>query len=242
MDDLIRFDEDWHVSSTFSGGRATVAENVHAAEALGLRSLCVVDKVHRTSIWVRDLVDACDAANRNAALEVRSGVEVEVLDTSGTLGMPPNTAHVDYLFITADRLPTPTGPVYPEVAREQIEAGELFAARAVEWLVRAYANAMRRDDAVVLAHPFSILPRLGIDPNAIHPAYVRWLAGVMLENEACSEVNESWHAPSPLVVDCFLTAGVTILAASGSCSPQDLGRFKWCPGLTRSLSSLARAA
>jgi putative hydrolase len=248
MDEPIRFDRDWHVSSTFSDGTVTVAENVHAAEERGLRSLCVVDRVRRSTVWVRDLVDACSAADREAELEVRSGVEAEVLDTNGTLDVPRSVERVDHLFVVADRLPTPTGPVVPEVAREQIEAGELFAARAMEWLVRAYAGAMRRDESVVLARPFSILPRLGIDPNTIHPPFVRWLAGVMLETGACSEVNESWCAPSSRVVDCFLTAGVPILPASGARSPLAVGRFEWVPGLLKELSwrrygySFARAA
>jgi hypothetical protein len=241
MEDPIRFDQDWHVSSTFSNGTATVAENVDAAEAFGLRSLCVVDRARRTSGWIRDLTEACIAADRETTTEVRSGVEVEVLDTNGTLDAPPSASRADFLYVAADRLPTPTGPVFPEVAREQIEAGELFAARAVEWLVRAYANATRRDDAVVLARPFDVLARLGVDSGTIHPSYVRWLAGAMLENEACSEVNESWRAPSPLAVDCFLTAGVTVLPASGARSPQALGRFEWCPEVVRGLSGLARA-
>lgn len=156
MEDPIRFDQDWHASSTFSDGTATVAENADAAEALGLRS-----------------------RNQDS-----------------------------------------------EVAREQIEAEELFAARAVEWLVHAYANATRRDDVVVLARPFDVLARLGVDQGAIHPSYMRWLAGAMLESEACGEINESWRAPSPLVVDCFLTAGVTVLPASGARSPAGLGPIR----------------
>ncbi len=242
MDDLIRFDEDWHVSSTFSDGTATVAENVHAAESVGLRSLCMVDKARRSNRWVGDLADACRSADREAGLEVSSGVEVEILDTNGTLDAPRSADRADFLFVAADRLPTPSGPVHPEVARMQIEAGELFAARAVEWLVRAYANATRQADAVVLAHPFGILPSLGIDPSAIHPSFVRWLAGVMLDTGARSELNELWRSPSSLVIDCFLTAGVPVLPASNARLPQFLGRFEWGTGLLGSRSGLARAA
>lgn len=242
MDDLIGFDGDWHVSSTFSDGAAAVAENVEAAEARGLRSLCVVDRARRLTAWVPGLVDACRAADREAGIEVRSGIEVEVLDTNGTLDAPRSAERADYIFVAADRLPTPSGPVAPEVARERIENGELVAARAVEWLVRAYANAMQHDGAVVLAHPFSILPHLGIDPSGIHLPFVRWLAGVMLKNEACSEVNELWRTPSARVVECLLTAGVRILPASGARLPRAVGRFEWCHELAGSLSGLARAA
>jgi putative hydrolase len=242
MRNPISFDQDWHVKSTFSDGTATVADNVRAAEDLGLRSLCVVDRARPTSPWVPDLAQACRAADRKTGLEVSSGVEVDLLNTHGTLDAPPFLSSTDYVFVAADRLPTPEGPVDAEVARDRIEAGELMPARAVEWLVRGYANATRRDAAVVLARPFSILPRLGIDPEAIHPAYVRWLAGAMRSNGAAAEIHESCRAPSLLVLDCFMTAWLPLLPGSGADSPDGIGRFDWAPGLMNGLSSLACAA
>jgi hypothetical protein len=242
MRDQLRFDQDWHVSSTFSDGTATVEENVHAAENLGLTSLCIVDRASRASGWVGDLAEACRLADRDASLTVNSGVEVEVLDSHGSLDVPFSAGRADHLFVGASRLPTPTGPMDPEMVRQKIERGELLASRAVEWLVRAYANATRRRSAVVLAHPFSVLPWCGIDPEGIHPAYLRWLAGEMQANGATSEVNESWHAPGPAALDSFLTAGVTVLPASGARSPQAVGRFAWAPKLPAGLSSLARVA
>lgn len=243
MRNPISFDQDWHVKSTFSDGTASVAENVQAAEERGLRSLCIADRARPTSPWVPDLAEACRAADRRAGLlEVSSGVEVDLLNTHGTLDAPPFAFGADYVFVAADRLPTPEGPVDPEVARDRIESGELMPARTVEWLVRGYANATRRDAAVILARPFGILPRLGIDPEAIHPAYVRWLAGVMRENGAAAEIHESCRAPSLRVLDCFMTAWLPLLPGSGATSPDAIGRFEWAPGLMGGLSSLACAA
>jgi putative hydrolase len=241
-ENLTRFDQDWHVSSTFSDGSSTVAENVHAAEALGLESLCVVDKASRASGWVRDLAEACSDAGRDASLKLTCGIEVEVVDTNGTLEAPPYAPQVDYLFVAADRLPTPTGPVEPEVARAQIALGDLLPSQAVEWLVRAYANASLGSGQIVLAHPFSVLSRLGMSQQSVHPAYVRWLAGMLLEHGASVEVNELWRAPTAQVLDCLLTAGVPALPGSGARSLQELGHNEWYRGLLRGLSSLARVA
>lgn len=236
------FDQDWHVSSTFSDGSATVGDYVVAAEVNNLKTLCVVDRARRSSPWVRELASACRAADRTAPLAVRSGIEVEVLDTNGTMELPAFAPAVDCLFVAADRLPTPRGPVDPDEARGLIEAGGLLPARAVEWLVRAYANATRAPGKVVLAQPFRLLGRLGLSSETVHPSYIRWLARVMLENHACSEVSESWRTPSRLAVDCFLTAGVPVLPASGARSTDGVGRHDWYRSLQGELSSLARAA
>jgi len=242
MRDPISFNQDWHVKSTFSDGTGTVAENAQAAEALGLQSICVVDRARPTSPWIPDLAEACRKADREVDFEVFSGVEVDLLNTHGTLDAPPLLSSADYIYVAADRLPTPEGPLEPLDARAQIEDGELIAARAVEWLVRGYANATRRDAAVVLARPFSVLPQMGIDPEAIHPSYVRWLAGVMQENGAAAEIHESSRTPARSLVDCFMTARLPLLPGSGTASPEGVGRFSWSPGLMGGLSSLACAA
>ncbi|HEX3041282.1 MAG TPA: hypothetical protein VHP56_04260 [Solirubrobacterales bacterium] len=242
MRDPISFDQDWHVKSTFSDGTGTVAENVQVAGALGLRSICVVDRARPTSPWIPDLAEACRQVNREVELEVSSGVEVDLLNTHGTLDAPPLLTAADYVYVAADRLPTPEGPLDPLAARAQIEDGDLIASRAVEWLVRGYANATRRDAAVVLARPFSVLPQLGIDPEGVHPSYVRWLAGVMQENGAAAEIHESTHAPARSVVDCLMTARLPLLPGSGAASPGDVGRYTWAPGLMGGLSSLACVA
>lgn len=228
MDGPIRLDEDWHVSSTFSGGTATVEEVVHAAATRRLSTVCIVDAARRSSGWVGEFVESCRWADRRTRVEVKAGVEVEVLDTNGSLDRPRSAELADYVYVTARRLPTPTGPVRPEEAREQIASGELLPARAIEWLVRAAANATRREDAVVLAHPFGILPELGIDARNVHPAYVRWLAGVLLDRDAGVEVSERWRCPSVGVLGCLLTAGVTVRACTGSDSAETVGRYAWC--------------
>jgi len=242
MDDQIRLDEDWHVSSTFSSGYATVEENVQVAEDRGLRAICLVDNVQGSSEWVWDLVDTCRKVDRETAVEVRSGVEAEVLDTNGTLEVPSTAKHADHLFVAANWLPTPGGLIHPEEARAQIAAGKLWPSKALEWLVRAAANAAMQNDSVILSHPFSILPELGIDARNLHPAYVRWLAGVIASREAATEINELWHCASPSVAACFLTAGATVHASSGSTSPETVGRYEWCRRVADRLAGRSDAA
>lgn len=242
MKNLTPTNQDWHVGSTFSNGSGSVAEIVEAAEACELKSVCVVDKARRSSPWARALADACHAAGRDSELEVRSGIEIEILDTNGASDPPPFTSKTDRLFVAAYRLPTPRGPLELEEARSQIERGELFPGQVAEWLVRAYAGAATRRDSVVIAQPFSVFPLLGLDPARIHISYVRWLAGVLQTTDAAVEVNERLRAPSSSVVDCLMTAHVPVLPASGARSVDEVGSRDWYDELLGSVSSLARAA
>ena len=224
----ISLDEDWHVHSTFSDGSATVTQNVCAAEARGLRSLCLVDHVRGTTDWVGEFVETCRVAARGTAVQVHCGVEAELLDTEGKLDMPAVAVHADYAFAVHRQLPTPRGPMHPDVAREKIEAGELLPAKAVEWLVCAAAHAVQRHDRVILAQPFGILPRLGLDEGALHRPFVRWLAAVMARRQAGVEISERWRCPAPWVLECFLAAGVAVHASTDSHAPETLGRYEWC--------------
>lgn len=227
-DRKISLDEDWHVNSTFSGASATPTQCVDAAEARGLRSVCIVGHVRGTTGWVGEFVEACSFAARDAAVRVHCGIEGTLLDSEGRLDVPASAVFADHVFAAADQLPTPRGPMHPDVARERIEAGELLPAKAVEWLVRAAANAVLRHDRVILARPFSILSRLGLDEGALHRPFVRWLATVMAKRQAGVEISERWRCPEPWVVECFLAAGVTVHACSDSHTVENLGSYEWC--------------
>lgn len=141
--------------------------NVRAAEARGLRSLCVVDHARGPTDWVGELVEACRVAAGETAVQVHCGVEAELLDTEGKLDMPVAAVHADYAFAVHRQLPTPRGPMHPDVAREKIEAGELLPAKAVEWLVCSAAHTAQRHDRVILAHPFD--DQLPTHPQSTKP-------------------------------------------------------------------------
>jgi putative hydrolase len=236
MDNQIQLDQDWHVSTTFSDGVATVEENVCAAEERRLKAICLVDRVSGMSGWVRRFADTCGRADRRNAVEVHSGVAVEVLNTSGMLDLPANVELVDHLFVTVLRLPTPEGPMRLDEARARIEAGELLPATVVEWLVRASSNAAKREGSVVIAHPFSILPDLGLAERNIHRPFARCLADSLAQSGASITLSERWRSPSAWVAACFVAAGVPVRPSTGSQSPSTLGDYVWCRQIVDELS------
>lgn len=239
MDRGIRLDEDWHVASTFSTGIDTVEENVFAAQVAGMRRLCVVDRARRSSDWVRDLVQACREAGGGSRLEVSCGIEVEVLDTRGTVELPRAADRVDHLYVATRSLPTPQGPLPPEQAREQIARGALLPARAVEWLVRAWAAAAGRADSVVLAAPFALLAEIGVDIDHLHPAYVHWLVRAIASQGVAVELDESRRCPAVRIVEFLLRAGIAVRPASGSTSAESVGRYLWCRQIAAELAGVA---
>jgi hypothetical protein len=238
MSDQIRLDEDWRVSSTFSGGAATIEESVQAAEDRDLRALCIVDRVRRSSSWVSELAEGCAGADRRSLVEVSSGIEVEVVDTAGRLEMPVSAGLVDHVFVTASLLPTPKGPIEPAEAVEEIDAGRLSPGRAVEWLLRAYVAAASREGSVVLVRPFGVLERMGMDADAIHPAFMRWLAAELAGQGASVVIDESLRCPETWITDCFLAAGVELHTSTGSSSTESVGRYEWCRAVVEEMAAI----
>lgn len=108
MDNQIRLDGDWLVHSTFSDGSASAAEIVDAADAHRLNTVCVADHVRCSTGWVRDLAEACRAADRKAMVKVHCAVEADLLDTAGTVDVPRSTGLADFIFVSARQLPTHT--------------------------------------------------------------------------------------------------------------------------------------
>lgn len=238
MTQLIRLDEDWHVNCTFPDDTNALRETVHAAEGRKLKKIVLVAKAGRFSEWVGEFVRACRALDRRSRVEVCSGLEAEVLDTHGTLDLSPFTSPVDHVYAGLRRLPTPDGPMDLDEASEQIASGELLPSRAIEWVVRASALAARRKGTVVLAQPLRILTELGIEARGIHPAYVRCLAGALAERWASIELCERRRCPSARVLKPFLLAGVPVRVASGSDSPDGVGRYEWCRQVAAELAGV----
>lgn len=236
MGQLIRLDEDWHVRTAFPDDAVQREATVYAAEVRGLKRICLVAEAQRYSDWIGQFARTCRALDRTTAVEISSGVEVEVLDVNGSLDLPPGVRAVDRLYVGVRRLPTPAGPMDLQEARERIATGALLPSRAIEWLVRASANATQREGSIVLAEPLRILSELEIEPCRVHPAYLRWLAGSVAEREAAVELCERWRCPSSSAARWFLMAGATVLASSGSDDPEAVGRYQWCRSLAAELA------
>lgn len=225
---------DYHVHSTFSDdGSSTLAENVSAAAERGLRTLCLADHVRRDTAWVPEFAAAVDEYRGRPGLRVLAGVEAKIWDGSGRLDLPATLDGIDLVLIADHQFPADNGPVHPAEVRSAIAYGGMTAAEAIERVCEATARAVLcagqssggRAPGVLLAHLFSLLPKIGLDEAMVPDALLADLAKRAAHAGALAEVNEKWSCPSPRTVTALVRAGVTVVAGSDSHHCRDIGRY-----------------
>lgn len=219
--------EDMHVHSTFSDGAATLEQNIARARELGLRRITCVDHVRRDSDWLPEFVAAVADWKHLDDLEVLCGIEAKILDLDGNLDMPDDIAGVDRVYAADHQMPGPDGPIHPREVAERLAAAETTPARVVADLVTATANAMEGHRGLVVAHMFSLLPKMGLSEAQVPEGSLRRLARVARETDALIEIDERWSCPSLRSVHPFVEAGVPVLASTDSHGLESLGRFEY---------------
>jgi putative hydrolase len=239
----VRLDEDYHVHSTFSDdARSTVAENVSAARERGLRTLCLADHVRRDSAWVPEFAAAVAASRGQAGPRVLAGVEAKILDSAGRLDLPPRLDGIDLVLIADHQFPGDDGPAHPDQVRAALASGELGAAEAIERLCEATANALHATDrGRVLAHLFSLLPKIGLGEAMVPGPLLTRLATRAARAGAMVEVNEKWACPSARTLAALVRAGVPVVAGSDSHHCQDVGVYRSVRLITGRLTAGAGA-
>jgi putative hydrolase len=241
----VALDEDFHVHSTFSDGASTLAENVQACRERGLRTVCLVDHVRRDTRWLPEFTAAVDQYRGQPGPRVLAGVEAKILDTAGHLDLPPGLptlGGIDLVLIADHQFPADNGPVHPDELRAALEFGSITSAEAIERLCEATARAATGaatgaavNARPLLAHLFSLLPKIGLDEAMVPDALLTDLAKRVAHAGAMVEVNEKWSCPSARTVAEMAGAGVSLVAGSDSHHCRDIGVY-------HSVGQTARAA
>jgi putative hydrolase len=215
------------VHSTFSDGASSLAQNVQAARERALRTLCLVDHVRRDTEWLPEFTAAVAPFKQQPGLRVLAGVEAKILDPSGRLDLPSGLDGIDLVLVADHQFPADGGPVHPAQVRAAIGRGEITGAEAIEQLCEATANALDATDRrCVLAHLFSVLPKMGLDEAMVPEPLLADLAGRVALAGAMVEINEKWACPSPRTVAAMGRAGVCVVAGSDSHHCRDVGVYR----------------
>jgi putative hydrolase len=226
-----------HVHSTYSDGAGTVAENLIAAERAGLAMLTCVDHVRSDTDWAAAFADEVRTLAHGTEIEVRSALEAKLLDTSGELDLPAETGGADRIYAADHQVPLDDGPVDPAKVRAAIADGEMDASGILESILTATANAIQRLDDLVIAHLFSVLPKIGIAESSVPEGSLERLAAVAADRGASIEIDERWRCPSARTLRPFHAAGVPILLSTDSHSPETIGRYDYCLGVIEELAA-----
>ncbi len=222
----MNLDEDFHVHSTFSDGASTLADNVQAARERGLRTLCLVDHVRRDTTWVPEFAAAVGKYRDQPGLRVLAGVEAKILDTAGQLDIPPALSGIDLVLIADHQFPADTGPVHPAEVRAALEYGSLRPLEAIERLCEATAAAaLGCGFRPLIAHLFSLLPKIGLNEAMVSDPLLADLAKRVAHASAMVEVNEKWSCPSSRTMAAMADAGVQLVAGSDSHHCRDIGVY-----------------
>ncbi|MEJ3405846.1 PHP domain-containing protein [Rathayibacter sp. YIM 133350] len=221
---------DWHVHSQFSDDAvSTLAENIRAAHDAGLHELRLIDHVRVATRWVPEFVAAVAAERVPDGLVIHTGVEAKILDAAGTLDVPEDLVvgpgGVEAIVIADHQFPGPDGPWTPDRARAELAAG-LTPSAAAEMLVEAMIGAMHRAPAAQLAHPFSILPKMGLHEDDLSDDLLARWAGEAASTGTLIEVNEKWACPGARVVLAARAAGARVVASTDSHVSTDVGRYR----------------
>jgi putative hydrolase len=219
--------QDMHVHSTFSDGASTVEDNLAHAAHLGLSRLCCVDHVRLDTPWVPDFVNAVQRAARAVPLQVCAGIEAKLLDRSGRLDLPAARRGVDYIFIADHQVPLADGPHHPSSVRADLAAGRLQPAHVVASLIDATVGALEAHPGSVIAHLFSILPKVGLSEADVPGESIGRLVDAALGTNAILEVSERWKCPSLRVALAFKLAGVPVVFSTDSHRATTIGRYEY---------------
>jgi putative hydrolase len=223
----VSLEEDYHVHSVFSDGVSTVTQNVRVARQRGLRTLCLVDHVRRDTAWVPSFVQAVQQLREQPGIDILAGVEAKILDRTGRLDLPAadTLAGIDLVLIADHQFPADLGPVEPREMGAAISSGEVSPREVIECLVEATASALGLVERPVLAHLFSVLPKLGLAESEVPDSMLGLLAHRARVTGAMVEVNEKWSCPSARTLRAFASADVRLVASTDSHDCKDIGRY-----------------
>jgi putative hydrolase len=230
--------QDMQVHSTFSDGASTIEENLAQAESIGLVELACVDHVRHDTAWVPEYAAAVAALGAQTPLLLHCGIEAKLLDTAGTLDLPETGLDgVDWIYAADHQVPMDDGVHHPDEVREGIASGRYDAVEVVAGLMAATERCLAQHPGrIVIAHVFSILPKIGVREADVPIQLIESLARETYATGNRIEVNERYRTPSAATLRPFVRRGVPLLMSTDSHRAETIGRYDHCLAVVRELA------
>ena len=220
--------QDMHVHSTFSDGNNSIEENIEEAESLGLRQLTCVDHVRVDTDYLPDYVAAIERLRPTTSVELFCGIEAKLLNTAGDLDLPPELPEgIDRIYAADHQVPLADGPHHPREVKAAIEDGSMSPEEVIGAIIESTAGACEKHDDLVIAHMFSILPKIGLDEDAVPEEALAGLAATAARTGNRIEISERWSCPNARSLRPFVEAGVEVLMSTDSHKREHIGRYEF---------------
>ena len=147
---------------------------------------------------------------------------------------------VDAIYAADHQVPLADGPHHPREVRARARGRRGAAEEIVGAIIDVDRRRRRSHDGVVIAHFFSILPKVGLDESDVAAG----AAGAARARDRGQrrqriEISERWRCPSARTLRPFVEHGVPILLSTDSHRRETIGRYEHCSGV---LESRSRAA
>lgn len=224
---MLNLREDLHTHSTFSDGKGTLTENLAAARARGLERLGCVEHVRAATPWVAEYSNTVAALRAEAGLELVCGVEAKLLDQGGGLDLPAELPGVDRVYVADHQVPLGRAVWSPRHIADALRSRDVLPEAILAALVDAYVGAMRSVRNVVLAHPFSVLPKCGLSEESLDELSLERLLSAARRTGAVLEIDERWRCPSARVVHAARCFEVPVWTSTDAHQPQNIGVYEW---------------
>jgi len=126
------------------------------------------------------------------------------------------------------QVPSPDGPRLPKEIGAAIAAGELDPQAVVDWIQTATIAVIAAHPGVLVAHLFSVLPKIGLTEADVSDERIARIADAARRHGAIVEVSERWRSPTLRTMRMMRVAGVHVVASTDSHKPSDIGRYDYC--------------
>jgi putative hydrolase len=173
-------------------------------------------------------VDEVQRVAARTRIRLLVGVEAKILDGAGRLDLPERLDGVDRIYVADHQVPLAAGPHPPDRVRSALQTGTVTRADVLAALVVGTAAALAADRPVVIAHLFSVLPRLGLAERDVPEELLVQLAEAAAAAGARIEVNERYRCPSTRTLLPFVDRGVPVLCSTDSHRSDTIGRYEHC--------------
>lgn len=220
--------EDVHVhTEACDDATQSALEALADAQKQGLDLVCFTAHV-RSSTPISHINDylkaSSEAAEKFPDITVRYSLETKLMNTDGELDLPSDLDLdlLDTLHISDHRFPL-NAPLAPEAIQEMRTRQEVSDEDLWVALLEASCKALLAYPGSILAHPLSIIPKVGMEQDTVPDWFCHKLAVALRDSQGVMEINNKWSCPGARLVDAVHQLGVPVLCASDAHQPGETG-------------------